>query len=397
MKTSNDSSCSSFIFWGIIVLGISFIFSNFWIILLGIILIVIVVIIYFVSSNKEDVKQQQKITSNNIQSSNRLITISNASTKLNNDYTYHDHSEIKYSKVEAAPKNYIIFDLETTGLKYFTDEILEIGAIKYIDNIETERFHTYVKVIKTIPDYITAINHITASTIKDAPLIKSALIDFISFIENYTLIAFNSDFDMSFIQYNCKNKLHKTIDNDVIDALPLAKKYLSDLPNKKLETIKRHFGLTVGSHNAIDDCIVTNHLYQYCRQFEELKYRYIIPFAYDPQELLDIEVEYINTVVEICEKNGISRKDLTLSKNSKFLSVIQNSRTIIEFKLYGRLQYALLQIPFSDFESECNTEIKYTPSVKSEGDRTRIFTENAQQLWEFEKYIVKKRHQWTVT
>ena len=231
--------------------------------------------------------------------------------KINNEL--HEREILKYSKVEAAPDNYIVFDLETTGLEVDQDTILEIGAIKYINGVEVDRFHTYVNPERSIPRRVSEINHITASKIKKTPTIRFALSNFIDFIENYTLIAYNSDFDMGFIQTKCYYVLHQKVENDVIDALPLARKYLSELPNKKLETAKQHFNLSVGSHNAIDDCIVTNHLYQYCKQFEDEKYKNIIPFPYGTRELSATEIEYIDTIVELCEKLGIDRKKLSLS------------------------------------------------------------------------------------
>ena len=305
-----------------------------------------------------------------------------------NRYSSKNGFQEGYSKIIGVPNNYVVFDLETTGFSQVDDEIIEIGAIRYIGNTEQARFHSYVNPHRSIPRAASAVNHITQSKVKNAPDIKDVLMDFYVFIGDLPLIAYNSDFDMNFIQWKALLALGSTIKNDVIDALPLARKYLSELPNKKLETVKQHFGLDVGSHNAIDDCIVTNHLYQYCKQFEDLKYKYVIPFAYNPQELSDLEVEYINTAVEICEKNSISKKDLTLYKNSTLLSIIKNKYdTVVSFKLYGKLQYALLLVPFDKFENECQTEIKHTASTKSEGNYTRVFTENPNQLWEFQKYI----------
>ena len=323
----------------------------------------------------------------------REIDLQFKSMKIFRDYSnkptvnYIRVPQVKYSKVETVPNDYVVFDLETTGLNKFEDKIIEIGAIKYINGVETDRFQTYINPQKHIPLEVTNINGISDRDVKNAPKAEKALSDFWDFIGNYPLIAYNSDFDMGFIQVNCYNTLGKTVENDVVDALPLAKEYLWQLPNKKLETVKQHFGLTVGSHNAIDDCVVTNHLYQYCKQFEDLKHKYVIPFPYNPQELSDLEVEYINTAVEICEKNGISKKDLTLYKNSKLLSIIKDKNPIISFKLYSKLQYTLLIVPFDQFESECKTDIKHTASPKSEGNYTRVFTENSQQLWEFQKYI----------
>lgn len=397
MKSNNSSGCSGFVILGIVGLIISFIMNNFWIIIIVIIIAIAIIIGIYSSVNNQNNNQNNQ----SISETNKLSDSAKYSCSNTNSYNYNkkDDTDVTYSKVEAAPDDYVVFDLETTGLKYSSDAILEIGAIKYIDNVEAERFHTYVRTNKTIPDYITRINGITSSTIKDAPLIRSALKDFLAFIDNYTLIAFNSDFDMSFIQYNCLTKLHINVENDVIDALPLARKHLPDLPNKKLETIKRHFNLDVGSHNAIDDCIVTNHLYQYCKQFEAVRFKYVIPFTYQAQELKDIEVEYLNTVVEILEKNGIKKSEMGMDYTSKFLRLYDRREGRFAFdiriKMYGKLKYVLLDVPLSRFEAECNTDIKHTEGSSDERGKTRLFTENPQQLWDFEKYLVNKQRHWS--
>ena len=398
MKSNGSSGCSGFVILGIIGLIISFIMNNFWIIIIAVIIIIAIIIgINSSVNNQNNSQNNQSISEANKLSDPAKYSYSNTSSY---NYNKQDDIDVTYSKIEAAPDNYVVFDLETTGLKYSSDAILEIGAIKYINNVESERFHTYVKTTKTIPDYITRINGITSSMIKDAPMIRSALKDFIDFIGDYTLIAYNSDFDMSFLQYNCKTKLNKTVENDVIDALPLARKYLSELPNKKLETVKQHFKLKVGSHNAIDDCIVTNHLYQYCKQYEADRFKYVIPFTYEFQELNDTEVEYLNTVVEILEKNGIKKSEIGMIYTSKFLRLYDKREDRFSFdiriKMYGKLKYVLLDIPLSRFESESDTEIKYTEGSSDEKGKTRLFTENPQQLWRVEKYIVNKQRHWSI-
>lgn len=274
---------------------------------------------------------------------------------------------------------------------------IEIGAVKYINGVEKEKFHCYVNPEQHIPSSITQINNITDKDVSDAPTIQPALTDFLEFIENYTLIAFNSDFDMSFLQYNSSKKLQRDVKNDVIDALPLAQKYLTNLPNHKLPTIKKYFGLKLGSHNAMDDCTVTNHLYQYCRKYEQNRFKYIIPFTYESTELNDLEIKYLETIIKILEKNGVKKSDMGLQRSSKYLKIfdksIEKSDFYIKLKLYGKLQYVLLEIPIEKFEIECKTNIKHTAGSSNEFGMTRLFTEDPEQLWGFEKYLVKK--QWS--
>lgn len=301
-------------------------------------------------------------------------------------------AEIKsYNKVRTAPNDYVVFDLETTGLNPNIDKIIEIGAIKYIDGVEKERYHSYVNPDCHIPKKASDINHIYDKMVKKSPQIREVLPTFIDFVGNLTLIAHNSDFDMSFIQINAHYKLGKKLDNDVIDTLALAREYLSNLPNKKLETIKEYFKITVDSHNAIDDCIVTAHLYQYCREKEILKFKYGIRSS-STEELSEIEVKYLNKVVEICELNNIKKSELCMYKSTKFFEIYtaESGKVFVQLKLYGKLQYILLDVPLETFDAECKTKIKHTTGSANEGNKTRLFIDNPDQLYKFSKYFIKK-------
>ncbi len=302
-------------------------------------------------------------------------------------YSSNTGSKENYTKIEGTPSNYVVFDIETTGFHKVDDEILEIGAIRYIGNVEQERFHSYVNPHRSIPKAASAVNHITQAKVKNAPDIDSVIRDFYVFIGDLPLIAYNSDFDMNFIQWKSLLHIGKHLKNDVIDALPLARKYLPDLPNKKLETVKQHFELTVGSHNAIDDCIVTNHLYQYCRQFEALTYKYVIPFSFNPTELNDKEVSYLEEIVKICEANGISKKIMSMYKNSSYVSIEANNIFVARLKLFSKLQYVLLNVPYQVFCNNSNTSMKFSQAGKGQEKYTRVFPETPEQLWELKDFL----------
>jgi len=50
---------------------------------------------------------------------------------------------------------FIVVDLETTGLDPEKDQIIEIGAIKYIDGVEAESFEQLINPGRPIPEFIT--------------------------------------------------------------------------------------------------------------------------------------------------------------------------------------------------------------------------------------------------
>lgn len=179
---------------------------------------------------------------------------------------------IKFSGTANRPTNFIAFDLETTGLNPVKHEIIEIGAIRFKDNIPVEIFHTYIKPRRKISDRITKINGITNEMVESSPSIEHILPKFIDFIGDDVLVAHNAEFDMEFMLDRLCNLGYKKIKNKVIDTLKLSRQkvreYDSDrdknvkLESYSLEYMKDRFFLSdIPSHNAIDDCKVCAFIY----------------------------------------------------------------------------------------------------------------------------------------
>lgn len=173
---------------------------------------------------------------------------------------------IYLNSAKTLVDDYVVFDLETTGLDPFTCKIIEIGALKYKNNELVDEFSFLINPDCPISSTITNITGIDNETIKDAPKIAEILPKFITFIEDLTLIAHNSSFDLSFIEENIKNLHLDMIKNPNIDTVALAKEYLPQVYNYKLTTLKNYFKLDFGSHRSVDDCKTTNYVYQYCKK-----------------------------------------------------------------------------------------------------------------------------------
>lgn len=161
--------------------------------------------------------------------------------------------------------DYVVFDLETTGLDSFSDRIIEIGALKYRNNELVDEFSVLINPEVMISPKITEITGITNEMVGSAKTIKEIMPEFIRFIENLPLIAHNSQFDLSFIEENVKRLGLDVPRNTNIDTVELARKYIPRVYNYKLTTLKNYFKLDFGSHRSVDDCKTTNYVYQYCK------------------------------------------------------------------------------------------------------------------------------------
>lgn len=97
---------------------------------------------------------------------------------------------------------FVVLDLETTGLDYKTDQIIEIGAIKIDARYkEIERFHTLVALEdgRELPEFITKLTGITAQDLERQVPENIALTELAEFIGDSTVVAQNAPFDLSFI------------------------------------------------------------------------------------------------------------------------------------------------------------------------------------------------------
>lgn len=156
-------------------------------------------------------------------------------------------------------KEYVVFDLETSGLNSKYAEIIEISALKVNNGSVVDTFSTLVKPSKSIDFKSSSINGITDEMVSNAPTLSDVLPSFMSFIGNNILVGHNiSTFDMPILRRVAHDCIGYTVENDCIDTLHLARKVISVLPDYSLSTIAAYFTLdTSGSHRALKDCEIT--------------------------------------------------------------------------------------------------------------------------------------------
>ena len=167
--------------------------------------------------------------------------------------------------------DYVVFDLETTGISYKNDSIIEISAVKVINGEVVDTFSTLVNPMRPIPYPATAVNGITDDMVKDEPTIEQVLPQFISFIGDMVLVGHNiAGFDMKFIWREAEELLGVTVSNDYIDTLQMARKRLPKLAHHKLVDIAAHYNIsTQGAHRALNDCIMNQKCYEFMLKEQE--------------------------------------------------------------------------------------------------------------------------------
>lgn len=170
----------------------------------------------------------------------------------------------KGKRLSKYTENYVVFDLETTGINQERDSIIEISAVKVKNHVIVDEFSTLVNPGRHIPAGATAVNGITDDMVADAPDIKTAIGDFLQFIGDDILVGHNiHTFDTNFAYDAALLYLDRELANDYIDTLYMARKYLPELCHHKLTDVAAYFGAeTKGAHRALFDCRMNQCCYE---------------------------------------------------------------------------------------------------------------------------------------
>lgn len=163
--------------------------------------------------------------------------------------------------------SFVIVDLETTGLSPKNSEIIEIGAIKVIDNKVVDTMDVFVRPSRPLSWFTTNLTGITNEMLDEGLSAKEALKVFDEFSFGMRLMAHNAKFDMSFLDVYMKKELGKGVRMDSMDTLLLSRAIVKDVPNYKLETLANRFNIDYsGAHRSLRDCEITLDVYNNIRK-----------------------------------------------------------------------------------------------------------------------------------
>ncbi|MFH1380060.1 MAG: 3'-5' exonuclease [bacterium] len=154
----------------------------------------------------------------------------------------------------------VILDVETTGLSpCLGDRVCEIGAVKVKNGRIVDTFHSLINPQRQISYGAYLVNGISQEMVDQAPTFREIALDFLLFIENTRIAAYNSWFDISFInsELNIAGEHHTLSNNDYLDILIVARNLLPGLPGYSLSKVARSLKIKISAaHRALDDSIL---------------------------------------------------------------------------------------------------------------------------------------------
>lgn len=172
------------------------------------------------------------------------------------------------NKLLGFPHDYVIIDIEMTGLEPEKDSIIEIAGLRVIkDNIEST-FSSLVKPDEyVLKEEISKLTGITEEMLSTAPHFTEIEAELSSFIGNLPLVGHNILLDIRFLNKTMKEHGYPAFDNDYADTLPLSQKLFPEFIHHKLTDMALYYGInTNGAHRALQDCYITKECFDKMRE-----------------------------------------------------------------------------------------------------------------------------------
>lgn len=170
---------------------------------------------------------------------------------------YVDEEEFKLAfhdaDIDLRKATFVAFDLETTGLSYTNDKIIEISAVKIENMVVVDEFNAFVNPLQKLSEFTIKLTSIKDEDLIDAKTIDKVLPEFIKFIDNSILVAHNAKFDLGFLYENSKNiGLDKRV-YPTIDTINIARYFYSDkIKRFNLNSVARFFKVKLEQHHRAE-------------------------------------------------------------------------------------------------------------------------------------------------
>lgn len=168
--------------------------------------------------------------------------------------------DYKGKSIICLPDEYVVIDIETTGLDVQYCDIIEIAAINIKNSFVINSFNSLVKpdCFCGIDDYITELTGITDEMLYNAPSLYEVIPQFNNFIGSNILLGHNISFDINFLYDAFVDVLDIPLNNDFIDTMRFSRKLFRDSKHHRLCDTAMICGVEyIGAHRALNDCNIT--------------------------------------------------------------------------------------------------------------------------------------------
>ena len=160
-------------------------------------------------------------------------------------------------------RDYVVIDIESTGLSPLKDEIIEVSALRVRNGVGTDKYTSLVKPVRYLTKDIQALTGITQDMLNTAPSLSVVLKELRNFIGDDRLLGYNLPFDYDFLCTAGKSVGVDFLNLYGVDLLPLARRLVTSDSYKLCDLCKVLGVFGTGTfHRAEEDCVVTRMCYE---------------------------------------------------------------------------------------------------------------------------------------
>jgi DNA polymerase III epsilon subunit family exonuclease len=154
---------------------------------------------------------------------------------------------------------FVVFDLETTGLSAARDKICEVGAVRVRALEPVDSFQSLVNPGVALPEHIARLTGLRGQELRRAPSVSSVLRRFLTFADDDLLVAHNARFDQRFLERQLLLVHGRRLSEPPLCTAALARRLLDGrLRRVGLASLAHFFGVpTRPCHRALPDAEAT--------------------------------------------------------------------------------------------------------------------------------------------
>ena len=167
---------------------------------------------------------------------------------------------------------YAVIDLEATGGKPSEERIIEVAIFLYDGKDIVDQFISLINPECPIPPFVQKLTGIKQRDVQGAPRFHEVAKRIVQMTEGAIFVAHNAPFDYRVLREEFA-RLGYSYDRPVLDTIPLAQKFIPDLPAYGLATLCEELGITNAKrHRADGDARATVKLLEILLEKDREKY-----------------------------------------------------------------------------------------------------------------------------
>ncbi|NLC54808.1 MAG: PolC-type DNA polymerase III [Erysipelothrix sp.] len=235
-----------------------------------------------------------------------------------------------YDQDQIIDDEFIVFDLETTGLSTQYDKIIEFGAVRIKNNTIIDKLQMFINPKQELSQQIMNLTKINQSEVNQALTIDKEIQKILNFFGDLPIVAHNASFDIGFMEKAMEESNLGKLSNTIIDTMLLSRAINPQRRYHSLGSVARFYNISYDNfvaHRADYDAEVTAYVFlSMLNQIQLLKLK-----TYDQiQAFVDTEflINSFTTHANVLVKNQKGLKDLykliTLS-HTEYLAIRSNA------------------------------------------------------------------------